>query len=171
MRSTIRRSARGGFTLIEVAVATAIVGLGLTALLVAVASNTRVNDAGGKLTQGIFLAQELREWTLALPFSDQDPGDVGKPPGPDGSDPQVFVDDLDDLMDVTFSPPRNGLGTALSQLPGWSQTITLTWRDPDNLSATVADGASDLIYVRVDVAFQGQNITTTGWLVTRRQGE
>ena len=60
MRCTTARSARGGFTLSEVAVATTIVGVGLAALMVSVESSTRINDVGGKLAQATFLAQEIR---------------------------------------------------------------------------------------------------------------
>ncbi len=48
------------------------------------------------------------------------------PPGPDQSDPQTFVDDLDDLMDVTYSPPRDAHGLPIADMTSWSQTITLT---------------------------------------------
>ena len=171
MRHENKRSARGGFTLIEIAVATAVVGIALAALLVALGSHTRVRDAAAKITQAAALAQELREWTLALPFSDPDSGDADNPPGPDGSDPLVFVDDLDDLMDVTYEPPRDGQGNKIYSMDGWSQIIRLSWRDPNDISTPIADGASDLIYVEVDVAFQGKSIRTTNWLVARRAGE
>jgi len=171
MRYANNPSARDGFTLIEVAVATAVVGIALAALLVALGSHTRVRDAAAKITQAAALAQEVRERTLSLPFSDPDPADADNPPGPDGSDPQVFVDDLDDLMDVTFQPPRDGQGNSIPTLDGWSQTINLSWRDPNDISTPIADGASDLIFVEVDVAFQGQTIRTVNWLVARRAGE
>jgi type II secretory pathway pseudopilin PulG len=163
------RVASGGFTLIEAAIATVIVGVGVGVLLTGVAACTRVNSAGKELTQGVFLAQEVREWTLQLPFSDPDPGDQGSPPGPDGSDPQVFVDDLDDLMDVTYSPPRDARGHALDDMPDWSETLTLTWRDPDSLTAVVPPGASDVLYVEVEIRNQARPVVTTGWLVTRRE--
>jgi len=163
------RAGRDGFTLIEVAVATAIIGLALAALLGAVASGTRTNDAGKKLTQAVFLAQEIREWTIGLPFSDPDPGDADNPPGPDGSNPQTFVDDLDDLMAVTFSPPRDGGGAPITDMTQWSETITLTWRDASNLSSTVSAGSSDVIHVQVDISYQDLPVLTTGWLVGRRQ--
>ena len=170
MRQVHPRIARG-FSLIDVVVATIVISIALTALLVSIGSNTRVNDAGWKITQASFLAQEIREWTLALPFSDPDPGDAGNPPGPDGSSPQVFVDDLDDLMNVTYSPPRDGRGVAINELAGWSQTITLTWRDPDDLPTVVAPGTTDVIHVSVEVAYRGHSVLTTGWLVTRRTDE
>jgi len=163
-----RAGGRRGFTLIEAAVATAIIGLGVAAVLVSVQSGTQVNDAGRKLTVATLLAQELREWTLRLPFSDPDPEDQGNPPGPDGSDPQIFVDDLDDLMGVTYDPPRDGQGVAISDLTGWSQYIDLTWRDPADLTSIVASGTSDVIYVEVTISHKGAEILKRGWLVTRR---
>ena len=174
MRHVHPRSARG-FSLVDVAVATIVIAVALTAMLVSVGSNTRVNEAGWRITQASFLAQEIREWTLTLPFSDPDPGDASSPPGPDGSNPQVFVDDLDDFYvtspaGITYSPPRNGQGLPITALTGWSQTIRLTWRDPSNIAATVAAGASDIINVEVEVKFKTQSILTTSWLVTRRQG-
>ncbi len=171
MRNTTRRCGREGFTLIEIAVATAIVGIALAALMVACGSNTRVNDAGRKLQQGIFLAQEIREWTLALPFHDQDPGDLGNPPGPDGSDPQSYVDDLDDLLGVTYTPPRDAQGNTLYDLDGWHQTINLTWRNPNDIGQTVTVGSSDVIHVQVDVTCRGKSIVSSSWLVTREEDE
>lgn len=171
---------RQGFTLIETAVAVVLVGLGVTALLVSTASGTRANDAGKKLSDATFLAQEIREWTLRIPFTDPDESDPL--PGPDGSDPQTFIDDLDDLLGfdgagVTYDPPRNAnctqipsnyIGQAISDMDGWSQHVNLTWRDPDDLRSIVAHGSSDVIYVEVAVSWQGQEMVRTGWLVIRK---
>ena len=163
-----RRRRRDGFTLIEALVAAGIVGLGLTALLTAVMSGTQANAAGRRLTQAALLAREIREWTLKLPFSDLDPGDQGNPPGSDGTSPQVFVDDLDDLMGVTYDPPRDGQGYPVADMAGWSQTMTLTWREPTDLATPVSPGSTDIIHVQVDVACRGEPVLTTGWLVARR---
>jgi len=176
MRTTIRRTARtgpvrggrSGFTLVEALCATVIVGLGAAAILVSAASGSRANNVGQKLTDAVFLAQELREWTHQLPFSDPDPGDQGNPPGSDGLSPQTFVDDLDDLMGVTYCPPRDGQGVAIYGLNAWSQSIAMTWRDPSDLDTIVADGASDVVYVEVTISFQGSEALRTGWLVTRK---
>lgn len=162
------RVRRQGFTLIEVAVATVIVGLGVVAVLMTSGSTSRVNASGRDLMRGLVLVQEMREWTMSLPFSDPDPGDIGNPPGHDGSDPQVFVDDLDDLMNVTYSPPRDAMGTTIYDMEDWSQTITLTWLNPADLSQTVSDGASDVINVKVDIRYNGQPVVESNWLATRR---
>lgn len=171
MRRQHPRRGRRGFTLVEVLLASVTVGLGLVALMGAVRSSSQVNGTGRKITQASFLAQEIREWTMTLPFSDPDPGDQDNPPGPDAASPQVFVDDLDDLMDVTYSPPRDGQGLAIAGMSGWSQTITLTWRSPGNLMQTVTPGTSDVINVQVDVRCAGQSVLTANWLVARRQDQ
>ncbi|KPK83615.1 MAG: hypothetical protein AMJ81_07800 [Phycisphaerae bacterium SM23_33] len=148
-----------------------LVAIGVVALVIAAQSGTQVNAAGREVTQATYLAQEIREWTLKLPFSDQDDGDKDNPPGPDGTNPQVLVDDLDDLMNVTYSPPRNANGTAVSDMTDWSQHITLEWKDPDSLTTTVSPGASDVIRVSVAVARRGETILTAAWLVVRRTSE
>ena len=165
---------RCGFTLVETAVAIVIVGLGIGAILISAASGSRANDHGRKLTQATFLAQEVREWTLRLPFSDPDAFDANNPPGPDGSDPQNLVDDLDDLLGndltgITYDPPRSGLGSAIADMVGWSQYIDLTWRSPDDLDSIVSDGTSDIVYVEVTISWKGEEMVKTGWLVTRKE--
>ena len=168
MNGKYQRQSPAGFSLIEVLVAIATISVGIVAMLTAVGSSTRVNGEGRRITQASFIAQELREWTVKLPFSDPDPGDADNPPGPDGTNPQVFVDDLDDLMNVVYNPPRDGLGSPVTDLVGWSQSIALSWRDPDNLSTVVAAGTTDVIHVQVTVARNGTEVLTTSWLVTRK---
>lgn len=158
----------GGFTLIEAAIATVVVGMGIVALLHAMGAGTRVNHEGSSVTQAVFLGQEIREWTMQLPFSDLDPGDAGNPPGSDGSDSQVFVDDLDDLMNVTYSPPRDGQGYVIDGMDGWYQTISIEWKDPANLTLTVPAGSTDTVSVTVTVGRNAHTALSTSWLVTRR---
>jgi len=169
MHRTTSQSGHGmGFTLIEVMVAIMLIGTGIVALLGASMAGTRSTDAGKKMSQAVFLAREIREWTLRLPFSDPDESDAGKPPGHDGSSPLTFVDDLDDLMDVTYSPPRDGQFGAIADMTDWSETITLTWRDRNDLDTIVPDGASDVIHVHVSVAHAGKQVLETSWIVVRR---
>ena len=169
MHRTSSRSGHGmGFTLVEVMVAIMLISTGIVALLGAASAGTTSTDAGKKISQAVFLAREIREWTLRLPFSDPDPGSEDNPPGPDGSSPQTFVDDLDDLMDVTYSPPRDGQFGAIADMTAWSETITLTWRDPLSLDTIVDDGTSDVIHVHLSVAHAGKQVLETGWIVVRR---
>lgn len=71
-------------------------------------------------------------------------------------------------MDVTYDPPRDGQGVAVTDMGGWSQFIELTWRDPTDLDIVVADGASDVVYVEVTISWQGSTVLRTGWLMTRK---
>ncbi|MFA6133129.1 MAG: prepilin-type N-terminal cleavage/methylation domain-containing protein [Phycisphaerae bacterium] len=171
MRNTT--SGRGrGFSLVEVAVATAIIGIAVTALMASLAAGTRSNRASQQLTQAVFLAQELREWTSTLPFKDPDPADANNPPGPDGTSPQSFVDDLDDLTGVTYSPPvdcTSAPAQRLNGLRGWSETFTLTWRDPNNLTHAVSNGGSEIINVQVDIKYQNRIVLTSGWIVAKKE--
>jgi len=72
-------------------------------------------------------------------------------------------------MDVTYAPPRDGQGQAIDHMAGWSQAISMTWRDPNDLSIPITPGSSDVIYVQVNIAYKDQPVLGTGWLVTRRE--
>lgn len=151
----------------EIAVSTAIIGIGIVALMSAIGNGTRANGAASKLSQAVFLAQEIREWTLRLAFVD--PNFPNNVPGPDGVDPNIFVNDINDLMNVTFSPPRDARGQAISELANWSQTITMTWRDPSNLAGPAqAIGSTKVLNVQVVVQNNGITVLTTNWLVAGR---
>jgi len=158
-----------GFTLVEVLVATILIAIGVTSLLAAMATSTQSNTAGRDLAQGSLLCQEIREWTLRLPMIDPDEADQGNPPGNDGSDPQTFVDDLDDLMGVTFSPPRDATGAVIADMDQWSQTINITWRNASDISSIVTDGTSDVVYVEVVVSRLGNEVCRTGWVVANKE--
>jgi len=138
-----------GFTLVEALCTIVIVGLAAAAILVSAASGSRANDAGKKLTEALFLTQELKEWTLQLPFESEDETDLG------------------DLAGVTFAPPRDGTGQPITNMPGWSQSVTVTWRDPDDLGTVVQAGSSDVVYVEVTTSYQGSQTMETGWLITK----
>ena len=167
-----RRRRGAGLSLVEVLATSAIVGMGVAGMMVAAASGTRVNGGALNISQATYLVQEIREWTLKLPFRDQDEGDQGNPPGPDGSNPQLFIDDLDDFYTpstpLSYSPPRDGTGAVVSNMGDWKQTITLTWRDINDLTQTVAPGSSDVVHVEVTVLRNDQPVLTSGWFVTRR---
>jgi hypothetical protein len=148
--------------------------MGVAGVMSAIGSGTELNDESARLTQAGYLAQEIREWTLSLPFSEPDSGDEDNPPGSDGASPQVWVDDLDDLMGVTYkspvTPPMDGscVPVRITNLPDWSQTINMSWRSPNNVQTEVTPGTSDVVFVQVSIAYKGTEILNTGWIVTRK---
>ncbi len=165
-KKSTRYTAPKGFTLVEVLVTSVLMGIGITSMMAGISSSNQVNSAGSDISQAVLLMQDVREWTMNLPFRDPDIGDAGNGPGSDGISPQEFVDDLDDLMDVTFSPPKNSHGETLYEMSDWSETITLTWRSLSNVSQAVTDGSTTVINVQVTIQHQGQDVMTSSWLRT-----
>lgn len=108
----------GGFTLIESAMATVIIGVGVLAMVDAQTSFIVSNSWSSHAASGTYLANEIREMTRNLPKHDpvvglfiEDDGGAGilHGWGPDAG--EVVVDDFDDIEDfdgLTFS----FLGTA-----------------------------------------------------------
>lgn len=113
--------ARGGFTLIEAALATVIIGVGVVAMVEAQQSFIRSNLWSSNAATGTFLANEIRELTRNLPRHDPVTGlylegsETGSGTlvgwGPESGEVLVTdFDDLDDFDGISFSD----IGTA-----GW----------------------------------------------------
>ncbi len=158
------KTGRAGFSLVEILMAVILIAIGITGLMSALTAGTRTNAAGRDLATASFLAQEIREFTLSIPFADPDQDD-STTPGPNGSDPRTFVDDLNDMMSVTYDPPIDGQFNQMSDMNGWSQVVQITWRDPTDLTSVVADGTSNVVYVQVTVKRNEDSVLTTGWIV------
>ncbi|MFP3936888.1 MAG: prepilin-type N-terminal cleavage/methylation domain-containing protein [Phycisphaerae bacterium] len=135
---------RGGFTLIEVAIATAMIGVAIVALLTALAAGTRTNSAGQDLSQAVFLSQAVREWTLSMPY-----------------------DDLESMDGVTYDTPRNSMGQELTDMIGWSQVVSVSYHEPEDLTTESDSGPTDIARVEVTIRHHDKDVLTTGWLVTR----
>ena len=159
---------RSGFTLLEVLCASVITGIGFIAILSSVTASTEVTYASSEMTQATLLTQEIREWTTNLPFSDPEKYNAGNSPGADSyvGEGVPYVDDLDDLMEVTFSPPRNGLGEAIEDMDGWSQSISLTWGSSSDINTAVVPGTSEIVQVQVTISKDNKTVMQTSWLMT-----
>src|SRR5688572_5057656 len=97
-----RRPRRQGFTLIEAAIVTVIIGVGIVAMLQLLATGTVSNVEGTKMTTGMNFANSVHELTLSLAFADPTtPTNWGHETG----ETTATYDDIDDLDGKTFSPP------------------------------------------------------------------
>jgi type II secretory pathway pseudopilin PulG len=104
---------RAGFTLIETALATVIIGVGVVAIVEAQQSFMRANTWSSQAATAAFLGNEIRELTRKLPRHDPvtglfiaDDGNGGNLLvgwGPEGNEAEVSdFDDVDDLDGLEF---------------------------------------------------------------------
>jgi len=179
-----RNSNNSGFTLVEVLMAAMIIGIVFVGVLMSMSVSTEANIAASDLTVAITLAQQIREMTMGVPYVD--PQTPDNPPGPDGLSPQTFIDDMDDMLGQTYSPPHsampptgqaanNRLGEELSEYTGWSQKIVITYRNPDDLAEITYPRASnayltDLAMVQCSIYKGSELIYVTEWLIVRPRG-
>ncbi|MEM9413863.1 MAG: hypothetical protein AAGA29_00110 [Planctomycetota bacterium] len=178
----LRRSA--GFTLIEAALTTVIVGTGVLAIVAAQQAYHMKNNWATRTTTAMLLANEMRELTLGLPLHDPITGETSYGPETDESS-VVAYDDLDDFAGVVtsgagagteFSPPINALREEIDDLDGWTQRVTVESVLPDYIDAAFSQpmGSTDVMRVTVDVFYQPPNksvrepITRLTWIVTDR---
>lgn len=180
-----------GFTLIEAALTTVIVGTGVLAIVAAQQAYHQKNDWAQRTGTAMLLANEIRELTLTM--NHHDPITAAANLGPetnetksDGSggtvaDPTKF-DDLDDFAGTgssnnwtgtTINPPINALRQEIADMGNWTQVVDVENVFPDYISATTAQplGTTDMMRVTVTVLYQDANdqapetITQLSWIV------
>lgn len=158
---------RLGFTLIETALAIVIVGVGVLAMMSAQQAFHRKNRWSTHASTATWLANEIREMTLALPR--HDPVTSTSFWGPEPT--EVSIADFDDLDDfdgedgegVIFSSalnngPVNARREVIPNMDGWSQSVFVYNVDPQNIAADPdpsLDGQTSMMRVEVVVSYQG----------------
>ncbi len=170
---------RRGFTLIEAAMATVIVGVGVLALVEAQGGLHMKNRWSTHASTAMRLGNEIREMTLNLPRHDPVTDDAYW-----GTEPsESFLGDFDDVDDfdgegggLIFSAdadngPINASREIIPNMAGWSQTITVRKVDPFDIRLDIEeDDDPYVVLVEVVGAYQGPDdaeavdITTVSWL-------
>ena len=180
---------RAGFTLPEILIAVVVVGIGFAAVCESMVNASLTTSKSQDLTKAQAIANEMREYTMSLPFRDPQSASADYVGLETGDNINTHIDDLDDYADgAIYSPPVRASGDSAQpnkpevmseygtagECPRWKQVITLSWRDPANPDREIAQGSSDLVYVEVEIykvtrsGSGGENdrhILTTGWLV------
>ena len=135
------RSRRRGFTLIEAAAATIIIGVGFTAMLQLLAAGTVANKESTELTTAIHLAGNIHEAAV-----------------------RVGYDDLFDL-EGTHNPAVDARLNSIAALSGWSQVVDVSYVDENLLTANVPDTQYEpTARVTVSVLRNGQQVYRTNWI-------
>lgn len=159
---------RRGFTLIEAAITTVIIGVGCVAMLQLLAAGTLANNEGAELTTAINLAGNVREAMTGVAYADPTTPTHW---GPETGENNVGAyDDLDDFDGQTFSPPidarRISLGSTYST---WAQQVTVESVKPDNLTAakshlTLTPSLRPTCRCTVSITHNGRQVYTQSWI-------
>ncbi len=153
-----------GFSLIEVLIATILVGLAITALLVASGSLTIANGASTDLSTAEFLVEQIRELTALLPVVDPQTGIAVF--GPEETD-LAYYDDLDDFDGASFSPPIDANRNVLNNFAAFSQIVLVENVNPSNFNQVVGDHSTSFVRVTVTVVLNAKEISSTSWIRAR----
>ena len=138
-----------GFTLIESALTTVIVGFGVSAVMALLAVCTKQNSTGGQMTVAMMLAGNVQEAMANLTFNDPIRGRSTF--GPDTGETLASYNDLDDFDGRAFNPPIDSLRANVASLSQYTQTVTVTPVDPNRLTTDQPKTISNWLAVRVVV--------------------
>lgn len=139
-----------GFTLIEAAMTTAIIGIAFVAVLELYTACTKQNRYASNSTVAMMLAQHTQEMLIGLPFADPNP--LSAVFGAETGESLAGFDDIDDFNGMSFSPPIDASRQTLPELSQYTQTISVTNANPDQPSA--AGSAGSALRVSVVISYQ-----------------
>jgi type II secretory pathway pseudopilin PulG len=158
MQHRRERSHCVGFTLIDVMIATVIIGLAVVSMMTLFTAGTQSQHTALQTTVALRLAKDVYEYSLTLPHV---------------TVPGTGINDIADLNGQTFG--RGGVasssvvGSTGNAIPGfsdWAQTVQVKDVDPgtlqDTSNSTVPERPKRLI---VSVKFRNQVLFTQRWLV------
>ena len=137
-----RAAARTGFTLLEAAMATIIIGVGFVAVLGLLVAGTNANASSSEMTTAIHLAGNIHEAGMRMTY-----------------------DDMFDL-EGNYLPAVDGQLAPLEAMDGWSQSVDVRYVNHNLLTATVPDDQEEpTARVFVTVSRNGKAVYRTSWLV------
>jgi len=135
-------STENAFSLIEVLIATILVGLAIVALIAANSSFTKAGAAGTELSTAQFLIEQIRERTALVDYAD-----------------------LHNTFDgAIFSPPISAGGEVLNHFAEFSQQVTVVNVSASDFEQVVDDGSSDFIRVTAKVLLNSRQICAASWI-------
>lgn len=157
----IRQSAgRPGFSLVEAAISTLLVGTLLVAATRSVSMSVQGQRRMADRARAAWLADDLAAEILQQSY--REPGtttsNIGRDAGESFTSRSAY-DDVDDYHGWNMTPPRNKDGTTLPDLTGWSRAVTVEWVSAGNVG-TVSGSETGVKRARITVSFGSVAILT-----------
>jgi Tfp pilus assembly protein PilV len=165
-RHPVRRR-RAGFTLVEAAMVTVIIGVGVMSMLQLLAAGTAANEDAAELTVAINLANNIHEIALGMPYYDPQTPTVWN-----SKEPTVAEwDNITDLDGATFNPPVDARRNPIPEYAGWRQSVEVESVKNDKVTVTTPDTTAEpTARVTVTVRHRGRTVYVTSWLVVAPKG-
>ncbi|MEX0887480.1 MAG: hypothetical protein WD009_13680 [Phycisphaeraceae bacterium] len=171
------RAHRDGFTLIEAALTTVIIGTAVLAIVAAQQAYHQQNGWAQRSATAQLLANEIRELTLTMPVYDpfEERGPITNRTAP--TDPASFRSVIDFAGDVAgdgfgtgteFAPPINALRLPIPDLTQWRQIVDVENVQHDNIAAENGLPLGTTAMVRVIVRVEYRMNDTQDWEVMTR---
>jgi len=155
-----------GFTLMEVMVATVLIGVGISAALFGMGTSVNTTAEGKKVLLSGDLAGYVKQLSRSLYF--EDPSLEGITFGAEEGEAGLEdFDDIDDLDGLSLSPPVGADGAVLTGFQGWSQNVAVSALDPDTFEVTNDVSESPLRRIEVEVRKGTRVVNRFQWLVSR----
>ncbi|MCP4377449.1 MAG: type II secretion system protein [bacterium] len=147
---------RAGFTLVESVMSILIVGTMLVMVINTLGSSVRGKKIRQTQSRAPVLAGQLMAEILQADYSEPTETAVfGREVSESGANRNDF-DDVDDYHNWSGTP-QNKDGTSLSDMDGWTRSVTVQYVQPENLSSSSAtDQGIKLITVTVTDPFNNQ---------------
>jgi hypothetical protein len=163
---------RRGFTLIEAATTTVIIGVGCVAMLQLLGAGTMANHQGTEGTVAINLAGNVREAMAGLAYAEATSPTHWGPESGETSAKQF--DDVDDFDGWTSAPgmPINAKRDPLgSEYGGWVQQVRVESVKPDDLSTTIphltlSPDLRPTSRITVNILHNGRQVYSEYWLAS-----
>lgn len=130
---------RHGFTLIETAMATVIVGVGIFGTMALFAACTNQNKESGEMTVAILLANNVQEAMANLPFNDPVWGRATF--GAETGEALATWNDIDDFDGKTLNPPIDSLRTQIASMSQYEQVVSVVPVYPTQLNSNTNDAS------------------------------
>jgi prepilin-type N-terminal cleavage/methylation domain-containing protein len=156
-----------GFTLVEVMVASALIGIGISAAMFGFGTSHNLAHEGRGLLVSATLVGHVQQFCRNLEFYDPEIGETVLGPE-EGEAALADYDDVDDLNDQEFSPPFGADGSTLSAFSGWTIATRVKGLDSETFAVLTDPAGSPVRRIEVDVYNGSKKVAEYDWIVTKK---